>query len=594
MPLVLLLSLQLCQAREELFPLESVRPGMIGTVRTVMQGQEIIELRAEILGVRENGMGQGKHMIVGKLVDERTALTGAVHGMSGSPLYLEGKLAGALSRRVATFEKDGHCGFTPIHDMLEVSRLPRPQPTTSRSSTLSWDIASTLQRLTRPAGQVDTAAEVWFSLPLAFSHTAPRHRELLAKLWNTGDFLLAEGSLSANWSKPGAPLQPGAPVAAAMAVGDISAAGTGTLTWRDGDRVLAFGHPMMMLGDVTMPMCEAEIITTVPSYLRPYKMANNRRVVGTVVQDRLSAIAGVVGEMPKLPSYDFTVKLGSPQRELHYQGQFVSHKDLTPSLLPSLFLGALGSNEDVGTEFSIRSRGKLEIEGLPPVIFDQFHSGDESALSDMVIGAMLRLAILYHQNFEELKITGFSWSAEVSPGIRKAEIERITCSPPRPKPGQAIVAEVVLRPEYGQRLTRKIELQIPEDFSPGQELSLETASARAFGFRDKGLSEYLTGIGFLETIGPMFQRVHPNSIHEVIAALNGERPSDQLAVRLTAKRPGIQVLQGKMENLPGSVQAVLRTGATPSAEINTVTLSEQILELGQKIGGSASVSLTLD
>ncbi|HEY8965958.1 MAG TPA: sporulation protein SpoOM, partial [Candidatus Methylacidiphilales bacterium] len=278
-----------------LIPTSEIKPGMHGVSYTVLQGSEIVPLDTEILGVAENALGPGYDLIIGKLVDPKSALVEAVHGMSGSPLYIDGRLAGALSRRLTQFEKDGHCGFTPIADML---RVEGPDGKGTFASRAAKGEASeppfSVEGLLRGqiAGAVASPGFAALGVPLSVTGLSAELTGKVLKSFGmeaSGWIPVSGGSRSeARLAK--AELQPGSPVSAVLMTGDLAAAGTGTLTWRDGDRVLAFGHPMLGVGRSAWGLAPAEIITTIPSYLYPHKLANTGPVVGTIVQDRLSAV----------------------------------------------------------------------------------------------------------------------------------------------------------------------------------------------------------------------------------------------------------------------------------------------------------------
>ncbi|MEZ5406295.1 MAG: SpoIVB peptidase S55 domain-containing protein [Verrucomicrobiia bacterium] len=378
--LILFFLSAVCISRaEEIFPASQIKAGMKGTTYTVLQGTNVVPLETEILGVSEDYLGPGKDLIIAKLVDEKTKLTGAVHGMSGSPLYIDGKLVGALSRRIAMFEKDGHCGFTPIADMLTINQKAKNVKIASHPKRFfpgySW-----LQNDEKSG---------WLSVPLSMSGVSGYAKKIIDKIWEGSGFFMASGGGGRGQSQPGAELLPGAPVSVALLTGDLHMAGTGTVTWRQGDQLLAFGHPMFGWGDVELPLCEAEIVSTVPSYEMPYKLANVRRTVGTLTQDRLSAVGGVVGPMPTLPRYRVTVQWENQQSKV-YEGNFVSHELLTPVILASLVGSVLLENDEASAKWSVALKGQLALKGHEPLNFDAFSSGNERDVMGLIFGVAQR------------------------------------------------------------------------------------------------------------------------------------------------------------------------------------------------------------
>ncbi|MDR1146932.1 MAG: sporulation protein SpoOM, partial [Verrucomicrobiales bacterium] len=360
-----------------ILPVSELTPGMRGKTLTVMQGTEIVELETEILGVWKNALAPGKDLIVARLVDEKTKLTGAVHGMSGSPLYIDGKLVGALSRRLGMFEKDGHCGFTPIEDMLDVGKRMAAD---DDLKPFPWSAGQdgTLTPQVKPAGD-------YLALPLSISGWNERLRELLEPLFPAdGLFVPLAGGGAAAGAVEGAPIAPGSPLAVVLMSGDIDVAGTGTVTAVDDDEVLAFGHPMLGVGAVEFPFARAEIISTLPSYYYPHKISNTGQLAGTLKQDRLSAVAGNLGKLPALAAYEIQRKHNGERRPT-WRGQMVKDYRLAPMLVLILAAVALDGGQDYSYHATLRLKGEIVFEGLPPVKLDGIYSGRRyQALFDIV------------------------------------------------------------------------------------------------------------------------------------------------------------------------------------------------------------------
>ncbi|MCS7009709.1 MAG: hypothetical protein NZL93_07210, partial [Chthoniobacterales bacterium] len=321
----------------------------------------------------------------------------------GSPLYIEGKLAGALSRRIALFEKDGHCGFTPIQDMLTVNQMIQPSQTflsnpalqfrklPSRFITRNIPAQKTkLHRInhTRPPDSLHFLSQQIqpLAIPLTYSGLSPRSAELLLSRFPLpiadGNFIPIPAAASRpHSSSPSNPLsdpsllKPGSPVSAVLMTGDIQIGGTGTLTWREGDRILGFGHPMFAFGETEFPMANAEIISTIPSYFRPYKLSNIGPPLGIILQDRLSAIAGLIGPSPQLATY--TIHREHNNKPLPpLSGQFINHPQITPTLLAYAFAAALeGSDQTSSRILTADITASLHLENLPTLDLSLFHSG---------------------------------------------------------------------------------------------------------------------------------------------------------------------------------------------------------------------------
>jgi len=367
----------------EVFPLSRVQAGMRGKAYTVMQGTEVVPLDVEIYGVLHDFIGPKKDLIVGKLVDERTKLTGAVHGMSGSPLYIEGKIAGALSYRLTQFEKEGWCGFTPIADMIEAGESGRESPRKAGrlESALGGRRFAGVGNAGMPLLAGDSGGFRPLTVPVTIGGLGPRVFEWLRSEFAARGF---DGRLLPTMGGGGqenkllkTPFEPGTPVAAVLATGDVHMAATGTLTWRRGSRVLGFGHPMFGSGKVAIPMARAEIIATISSYLMPHKLSNTRQVVGTIYQDRLTAIAGEIGPVP--PMSELNIRLWSPRGERSFHSRLYQQEFMTPAIAASCVGQALTDTLDYSREFSLTLRGDIELKNHGRIHVENFYSGSESS-----------------------------------------------------------------------------------------------------------------------------------------------------------------------------------------------------------------------
>ncbi len=565
-------------------PVEEIRGGMRGVVMTVLQGTNAVPVETEILGVQENGIGPGKHMIIGRLVDEKTRVTGAVHGMSGSPLYIDGRLAGALSRRVAIFEKDGHCGFTPIEDMLETEAYL--EDGARRAKRLS------VGRLMREGMLGSGAVSDWLALPLQVSGATGRALQALERLWEgAGVILTAGGGGGRDPDKAGGELVPGAAVAAAFLTGDITMGGTGTLTWREGDRILAFGHPMMGLGEVELPMCEAEIITTVPSYQRPFKMANMRRVAGTVLEDRLSAIAGRVGPKPELPSYRVRVEYEG-REPVEYRGHFVAHEMLAPSVLASLLIDSVMGSEHVGEELTVRMAGEMRVRGAPAVRLDGFSSGDSGSLVDAAMDLRGRLRRVFEQPFEKIRPEGVEMDVRVTQRRDEARIESVTLWPRQARAGEKVRAEVRVRRRWGGEERREFEFTVPEEARPGESLRVEADDERSLLARDRG--ERSGGDSDIPSIlfgGRREEGPGARSLGELIEGMNRQGRANVMMLRVTRSQEGVRDGRGRQDDVPASVASVLRNGPSEVEMIGDSVVAELRQETEGEVSGSAVARL---
>lgn len=452
---------------QEIFPLEQIRPGLRGVSLTVLQGTKVEAIETEILGVQKGALGPGRDLIIGRLVDPRTALSGAVHGMSGSPLMIEGKFAGALSRRLMIFEKDGHCGFTPAADMFDVERR---QPG-GGSSAGPWQAGRWVSREQWKAWglpQKPVGAGEWLGLPVALRGWDAVSAELFGPLLREVPGLVpVAGRASSGGGAAPLPLEPGSALSVVLMDGDISIAGTGTLTWTDGRRFMAFGHPMLGLGETNLPVAPAEIVTIVPSYYVPFKLANAGPIRGAMLQDRLSAISGDFNGAAPMGTYHLRrTHQGEKRPEL--KGRFAQHEWLSPFLVAMALRDVLMDEQDFSQDVTVRIRGQIGLRGLPPMRIDGLYSGDFSARLEALIDQifpLIQLARAFPKQvmIESLEVTVDSY--EVASVWEIFEIQPLTRAA---RPGERMEARVGVRNLQGRERWVTAALVVPEEARSGQ------------------------------------------------------------------------------------------------------------------------------
>jgi hypothetical protein len=544
------------RAAVETMPVSALKPGMKGVTYTVLQGNKIEEIQTEILGVAKNGLGPGLDLIIGKLVDPKTALTGAVHGMSGSPLYIDGKLVGALSRRIMIFEKDGQCGFTPIADMLKVGeKLDEPRKTSLSAfanKTAPSRIPAEADRSLASVraffpGQSDGVRVDYFATPLSVTGVNPQVWQRLAVEMGMDSrrFFAVPGGGKAENAKNAAlgpdSLVPGQPVAAVFMTGSVNIAGTGTLTWREGNKVLAFGHPMFGFGELEFPMATAEIITTVPSYLMPFKMSNTAQIVGTITQDRSSAIAGTVGPVPKMASYRVErTSNGKPRPVL--SGEFVTHPLLSPMLVGAALESGILEHDDISRTFTLRVSGELKLAGHEPLKLGGVYAGEDIDILLALMQILRPVMTVYAQSYEVLRAESLVFKLEIDDKPKLWTIESVRADRSKCEPGDTVGITVELNPLYGERTREHFAVKLPENLKSGR------FTVRVSGANSLNSAAWQRGLEAAKNVDEMIRR------------LNDKRPQDRLYVQVLTSAPGAVVADRDMPSLPPSVRGVMQGG----------------------------------
>src|SRR3989441_1377114 len=406
-----------------LMPIEELRPGMQGTARTVFEGNNVEEFKVEILGILKSGIGPQQDLIIARLRGDKVEYTGVVSGMSGSPVYVDGKLVGAVSYRLGTFAKEAIAGITPIADMIKLAAPARAAEGPTRAPDLLGRFLASRAGAEGPIagtgggspGLVPEGSSMAaaggppsglqpIGIPLICSGCDPGILRYYAPIFESCGLEPAMGGGIAAPSGP-LPLTPGTAIGAALATGDLNFVGIGTLTHIDRNRVFAFGHPLLGAGAMEMPMTQAQVLLTFASSAASFKIANATPPVGTIFQDGLTAIVGEVGrEAPTIP-VTVRVTTAAGRRDFHYD--ILRHRAWSSVLLAITTANSLVRTTDFDASATLALRCRIGIEGYPPVTVEDLYSGTNPAQPVHVAlandaGSLFNF--LYNNRFEEPRV----------------------------------------------------------------------------------------------------------------------------------------------------------------------------------------------
>jgi len=559
-----------------------LKAGMKATAWTVFEGTQPEAVPIEIIGLWKNAWGPQQDIILGKM-GGKAARTNVAGGMSGSPVYIDGKLIGAVALRLSVFSPDAICGITPIELMTEINEIDKTTPseakfpekvkTPPQALRLQGEM---LQQVMAAAGTgmpAETPMLVPIEAPLMFAgfseetlrHFGPTFTQLGIKPVAGGGAAgnSYETKPAANWQTA---LQPGQAVAGVLVNGDMSITGLGTVSYNDGKRVLAFGHPFFNLGPVNMPMSQGEILMVLASAFQPNKVGNATEIVGALKQDRHSGIMGVLGE--EAPMIPVSLKL----RRFGEAGKMVTQKDLrfnifvhqkwTPFLsMLTLFNGINGVN-DFSEDITYRLNGQVELEGLPKVnVATMLPPPTESPLpAHIMLAGYLgdRMNRLFANPIQGPKVKRLDLTVDLLPERRQAQIESAWLSVNEASPGDTITIKTFLRPFRGERLEKEIKLKIPEGMPKGEHrLLISDADVLNMPQRQMPLQNR-----FLD-------------LSETVSLLNQERANTALYASLLQQRVTVFAEDKTLPNLPQSVVNIMQTGR--SANRNLATAPETVM-----------------
>ncbi|MBV8897611.1 MAG: hypothetical protein JO051_13955 [Acidobacteriaceae bacterium] len=548
----------------ELFPESAVKPGMKAVAWTVFQGSTPEPMPVEIIGVWQNMWGPHQDIIVAKLTG-KASRTNVAGGMSGSPVYIDGKLVGAISLRMSVFSPDAICGITPIKLMLEVQDFDASRPLDSRTpdkvqvASAAVPMPGELLNSVMASGSGNlpiTTSMTPIATPIAMSGFSDEAMKAFSPVFSQLGMSVAQGGSggqldsatpAGDWRTA---LQPGESVAAVLVSGDMTMTGGGTVTYNDGKRILAFGHPMFNLGRVDMPLAKDEIITTLASSYQPTKMGNASEVVGALHQDRHSAIAGELGATAHMIPVTMHVKSFASDnsvrnsRDFHFN-VFVDQK-WTPYLMMATLFNTLSNLNDFSEEATYRLHGELQVEGQHRIELTTMQAPAETPIPTPML-----LAGWWGDKFNRLfvnsnklpNVTAVNVSVDLLPERRIAQIESAWIADNKVTPGAEVPVKVFLRPYRGDRIEKTVAVKIPAGLNKGEHQIL-------FSDADT-LSRF-------QNIASSLNRIE--DIPQMVAMLNDERSNNRLYVSLIESQPTVYSDEKVLPSLPASVLNVMQSG----------------------------------
>jgi len=537
----------------EFMPVSAIRPGMVGMARTVFEGDRLEEFEVEFLGVLKNAIGPQQDMIIARLRGERIEFTGVVSGMSGSPVYLDGKLVGAVSYRIGAFAKEPIAGITPIGEMVKLGSV-RPAPKAQRrpapraGDLLAW-LQSGADRNATPVRPAGLAAEATAGLPglqpigtpLVCSGCDPEVLRYYAPVFEIMGLTPTAGGGVGRSTDAGTPLPllPGTAIGAALATGDLNLAGIGTLTHVDGQRVYGFGHPMLGLGAVEVPMTQAQVLVTFASAAASFKITNATAPIGTIVEDRLTAIVGEVGRVPPTLPLTVRVRSGAAVREFHYD--VVRDRAWTPVIVALTTANSLVRTTEFDAEATVALHYRISLEGYPEVYYQELYAGTNPVQPVHTLVANDAgglLGLLYSNPFVDPPVRAAAADIELLDPAQVASLTSLSASRTEVRPGDSFRVNAVLTSFRGRERTVGFEITLPED-TPSGDLQITVAGGSAIDALDRRVQER--------------QLQQAGSLTDIIRIVSRQRKSHALHLRISRRAPSAIVRSELLPELPLSI-----------------------------------------
>lgn len=585
--LVLALGRPLCGGDElATFPLSSVKPGLKGVAYTVFSGDQVEKIDLEVIGVLKDALGPKEDVILVRLLGEKVEQTGVVAGMSGSPVYIDGKLAGALSLKLGSFTKEAIAGVTPIENMMDVEKSSALPPATTAAISRNGDKSAFVAHIPLPedlAQQVSVGAGQFLTrieTPLISTGLYP---ETLARFSNGisswGMTTLAGGTAAP--TPEDTQLKPGDMVGIDLIRGDLTLSAGCTVTTVVADRILACGHPLFNFGSVAMPLSRAHVLMTLSSSMASTKVITTGGTIGTLTQDRTTAIMGKLGPGPSMIPVDVTLETPAALKKFHFE--IIGNPQLTPILVAlATYNGIIGSPA-YGEGFTLALDGTIALKGHTPVRLEDLFAPTNTQTPDGysvaldVLGAFERV---YSNPYEIPQVDRVDLHVTMLAERRSAVIDSAWLEKSEVSPGETVAVKVLLKPYRGVPFVQEIPVTVPSQASHG---TLELMISDA------------------ETLNRNIQFLAANSqarlpgLEELIQLINRERHNDRLYATLLQPTPTLFVEDKELPNAPTSEINVLDQRQNPGgARLQwQSTAGEWSVEMHQVIAGERMLTITV-
>jgi len=543
--------------QQEFFPLDQVKPGLEGTGRTVFSGTRVETFGAEVLGVLEN-VGPKRNIILARLTGEKIDKFGVFAGMSGSPVYIDDRLVGAVAFAFS-FATEPIAGITPIEEMVEIfqkqvdtsfkiGRKMRPSqiyavsqlPLGPLRGNSNVEVGSLFQQFDRYGHLTPIAT------PVNFSGFASSTLDDFAKYLDAmGFFPVLGGGSARNEDWDNAPLEPGSTISAQLVRGDVEVSASGTVTHIAGDKIYAFGHPFLSIGYTDIPLSKAAVLGVIPSLMNGQKISASTESIGAVKQDRATGILGYNGEEAKLIPVRLTLET-SRNKTNEFEYEVVNDNFLTPFLISFTVHNSIVSSERAVGGQTLQLKCKIALKGESEVKFENNISDISSSPALAAITAAAPVYFILNSGFEDIVVEKIDLELTAVEQTRDALLDKVWQEKLEARAGEEVDITVFIRKANGEVVSEKYPVKIPEGVSPGP-LKILIGDGVSFTKLDAQTDQY-------EFI--------PQTVSQLVKAINNFKKNDRLYIRLFREKRGAVIAGEGLPGLPPSLLALYNSRKT--------------------------------
>ncbi|MDD8019882.1 MAG: SpoIVB peptidase S55 domain-containing protein [Acidobacteriota bacterium] len=582
------------QAGPVIMPLSQVKPGMKGIGKSVFAGHKIQEFNVEILGILENVQPK-QNWILARLSGQNLENTGVIAGMSGSPVYIDGKIIGSVSFSYS-FSREPIAGITPIEDMLAIPGkyvLAR----SGKNPDFSWlKIFPTMQELgknylewsqNQPSSISPDQALIPIKIPVVFSGFSARSFNDYKSVFSRDNFQPVLGARMAstqtlNLNVPSsASLAEGEAVGIQLMGGDLDLTAVGTVTYVDGEKIVAFGHPFYNLGKVDYGLTRAEILTIVPSLQSSFKLAATGELIGRFSQDRTNGVLGEIGKFPRYVPVNVEIQDNLASKK-QFKIKVVNDPILTPALLNVGLATIINAEERSYGNLSLDFEATIVLDRGQIVHLEDLFSGNADNPATSLSAIVAAVSYLLNNNeFQPVKISQIDLKIRAVEELRQASLEKVLLDKYTAQPGEVITARIYFRTFKNETKTEEVEFVAPP-LPAGSELELVVGDAAYMQQLEKNLYR--------------IQDFRPRSFDQLLRILSNLRKNNRIYFKLLVSGLGIFLKGEEWPDLPPGYKAMLTSPRAATAnltEISRSTLSEYQLPVPYVFKGAISIPIKI-
>jgi hypothetical protein len=567
--------------------IDQIQPGMKGIAYTIFSGDKIEPMDLEVIGILRNALGPKQDVILVQMHGEKVEHSGVVAGMSGSPVYFNGKLAGALSLKLGIFTKEAIGGVTPIASILDIqnalpgtagtlpaipSAASRPlSPNTETRIAIPTDI---LQRAPLGAGNYLQPIET----PLVSTGISPAVLGQFQSQFTALGMATALGGTDAA-SPDDANIKPGDMVGMQLVGGDLSLTAGCTVTAIVGDRVFACGHPLFGFGSVSLPLLRGHVVMTLNSEMSSTKIMSTSGVIGTLTEDRTTAVMGRLGAAP--PMIPMDVSISTPQEEKHFHFEVAEVRQLTPILVAVATQNGISTNTAYSEGTTLEVTGTIDLKDHAPAKIEDYYAPTDAPApggTQVAFDVLNIFTQIYNNPYEPAHVQRITINVKLVPERRSASIESAWSEKSEVSPGETIRVKVLLRPYRGEPFIQEVPVTIPPQAARGA-LQLLVCDAESLNRMTQsfGAASQLAGLD------------------ELVALLNRERHNDRLYAALMQSSPTLLVEDKELPNVPLSQINILDQRRNPGGArlLGQSSAGEWSVAMNQVITGQRALTITV-